>query len=285
MPSSIDLSRRKELGLLAELVTTIRKAWPNNEPLLVGAMARDILLAYSHGIRITRATEDIDFAFAVESWDDFNALRSDLLATKDFMSVEGVPHRLLYKGKWRTDLIPFGGIESAGRVIAWKPNNGTEMHVIGYREAASDAVSVDLEGASRVQVVSLPALVLLKLFAWKDRRATAPGKDAADIWLILKNYMDAGNRDRLYVAAPHHLAEQDYDEDLSGAWLLGTDVRKLLESGGDDFALKTTLALVGPEVDQDGATRLARDIKGVSPQLAFDLLTAFFSGLSGKRLP
>ena len=46
--SSIDLSERAELGQLAEVVGELRHAAPDYEPLLVGAMARDLLLSYAY---------------------------------------------------------------------------------------------------------------------------------------------------------------------------------------------------------------------------------------------
>ena len=49
-------------------------------------------------------------------------------------------------------------------------------------------------------------LVALKLVAWWSG-TTAPGKDAADLLLILKNYLDAGNQSRLYDEAPHLLTK------------------------------------------------------------------------------
>lgn len=43
--SSIDLSERGELGQLAEVVGALRQAASAYEPLLVGAMARDLILS------------------------------------------------------------------------------------------------------------------------------------------------------------------------------------------------------------------------------------------------
>ncbi len=45
----------------------------------------------------------------------------------------------------------------------------------------------------------MPALALLKIWAWTDRWYTAPGKDASDIWMFLRHYADAGNGDCRHV--------------------------------------------------------------------------------------
>lgn len=72
----MDLSDRKELVWLSELVRDVFAAFPTFRPLLVGAMARDLLLHYAHSVPIARATEDVDFAFAVAvaDWDEFESL-------------------------------------------------------------------------------------------------------------------------------------------------------------------------------------------------------------------
>ena len=72
----MDLAGRKELVWLAELVRDVRAAAPTFRPLLVGAMARDLLLHYAHSVPIARATEDVDLAFSVADWDEFEALTS-----------------------------------------------------------------------------------------------------------------------------------------------------------------------------------------------------------------
>jgi predicted nucleotidyltransferase len=63
--SSLDLTAKAELIFLAELIADLRAAAPPWEPLLVGAMARDLLLFHAHNIPVRRATADIDIAFTV----------------------------------------------------------------------------------------------------------------------------------------------------------------------------------------------------------------------------
>lgn len=65
--SSPDLSDQPGLLPLADLVAAMRAARPDVRPLLVGAMARDVLLSFAHGMRVARATQDMDFAFALDS--------------------------------------------------------------------------------------------------------------------------------------------------------------------------------------------------------------------------
>jgi hypothetical protein len=53
---SLDLADKQELTFLAELMADVRTAAPDGRFLLVGAMARDLLLYHAHGIRVARAT-------------------------------------------------------------------------------------------------------------------------------------------------------------------------------------------------------------------------------------
>jgi predicted nucleotidyltransferase len=46
---------------------------------VVGAVARIILLENIHGLNAGRATTDVDFAFAVNHWEQFHALKTLVL--------------------------------------------------------------------------------------------------------------------------------------------------------------------------------------------------------------
>jgi predicted nucleotidyltransferase len=51
---------------------------------LVGAVARIILLENIHGLQAGRGTTDLDFAFALDNWDQFRAIKDRLLASAKF---------------------------------------------------------------------------------------------------------------------------------------------------------------------------------------------------------
>jgi predicted nucleotidyltransferase len=111
--SSLDLADKQELNFLAELIADLRAVAPHADVLIVGAMARDLLLYHAHGIRAARATEDVDLALAVADWNDFERLRESLLTSDSFEPHPKVAHKLLYRRRMEVDLIPFGGVERA----------------------------------------------------------------------------------------------------------------------------------------------------------------------------
>lgn len=49
---------------------------------VAGAMARDLLLVNTFGLPSGRATRDIDFGVAVESWEQFQALKGALIENR-----------------------------------------------------------------------------------------------------------------------------------------------------------------------------------------------------------
>jgi predicted nucleotidyltransferase len=157
------------------------------------------------------------------------------------------------------------------------------MNVSGFAEALATAISVRLPGGVSVDVASLPAMALLKIWAWQDRKHSAPGRDAADLWEFLRHYADAGNQDRLYgPEGEAALASYEFDVEQAGAWLLGKDAREVLSHGPDPkTALDALDAILRPEIDADGALKLVAQMPGGNRDRQLSLLTAFRSGLVG----
>jgi len=198
---------------------------------VAGATARDLILVNVHGLRPGRATRDIDFGIAIESWEQFARLKERLAATGDFAPDRKALQRLIYTDQAAgfsipIDLIPFRGVASPGRTIAWPPRQDVVMNVAGFEEALASAISVEIEVGLTVRVASVPGLTLLKLIAWADRGRES-NKDAADLYTLLTTYADAGNTDRLYDEEMDLLEAVAYDMELAGAELLGRDVARI----------------------------------------------------------
>ena len=197
------------------------------EYFLAGATARDLILVNVHGLQPGRATRDIDFGIAVESWAQFELLKERLLATNEF-SASRAHQRLIYADSndglsTPVDLIPFRGVASADGIIAWPPSRDIVMNVAGFEEALASSVVIEIETGLTAHVASVAGLTLLKLAAWVDRGLES-NKDAADLYRLLTSYADAGNTDRLYEQELDLLEAVDFDMRLAGAELLGRDV-------------------------------------------------------------
>src|SRR5688572_9865164 len=110
-----------------------------------GAMARDILLHHVHGIETGRATADVDFAVAVENWEQFDNIKARLTETGRFEPAKRIAQRLHYRSGGNSkgyplDIVPFGGIENPAHSIAWPPDGNEVMSVVGYAEALANTV-------------------------------------------------------------------------------------------------------------------------------------------------
>jgi predicted nucleotidyltransferase len=90
--------------------------------MLVGAMARDLLLVHVFGMKVMRATRDLDFAIAVESWERFSVVKQRILEIEWFTASPKTEHRIFFQApnmEYPTpvDIIPFGGVANAENEI------------------------------------------------------------------------------------------------------------------------------------------------------------------------
>jgi predicted nucleotidyltransferase len=209
---------------------------------LAGATAREIMLRHVFGRPPGRRTLDVDLGIAVRDWDHFTRLKTGLIDQARFELHARMVQRLIYPSHPSVivDLIPFGGIEGADRTIAWPPDEDIIMRVTGFSDGLASAVPVRLEENLVIPVVSLPVLLVLKLFAWDDRRYEK--KDAPDIYTLLREYGDAGNEDRLYGEEVGLLEAEGYDVELAGARLLARDSARMVSTDTKERARKILLS-------------------------------------------
>ena len=114
---SIDADDLRILGHVEQACSQTGVEW-----MLVGALARDIHLIEIAGIVPSRATNDVDIAVAVESWESFTALKDLLISSRKFVTSNNA-QRLLgvddLDGR-QLDIVPFGeGIRDESSLIRW----------------------------------------------------------------------------------------------------------------------------------------------------------------------
>jgi predicted nucleotidyltransferase len=252
---------------------------------LVGARARIILLENIFGLNAGRATTDVDFAFALDNWEQFRAIKTFLVSTANFEESTDVAHQLLLElpgltHKFKVDLIPFGRIETSPNAIVWPPDMSVIMNVAGYRDALAAAVAVEVSPGINMAIASLPGIAILKLFAWADR-GQENQKDAIDLASLLRSYHEAGNQSRIYEedAAFAALEATGYDVELAGAWLLGKDA-SVMASAQTAGALKGLLT--GPKrgrliEDMARALRVREDALDYSHRLLEQFTDGFIA--------
>lgn len=226
--TSLDLSSK----LPAEQVNIIREVVRAAESqrlrlFIVGAQARDLLLQYVYDLPIHRATDDIDFGIIVESWDEFTKLRDNLIVDKKFQPHRIMRQRLVHESDLLIDLVPFGDLEEVSGQISWPPDFSIVMSTVGFREAYDHSIEVRITDGLILRVASLPGLALMKIVAWDDRRFE---RDAQDLGLIMRHYLDAGNQDRVYSEQGDcfDLLNEEFDYEKASAHILGRDIGRLV---------------------------------------------------------
>src|ERR1700674_2655280 len=160
----------------------------NTSYFLAGATAREIMLRHVFGRPPGRRTLDVDLGIAVRDWEHFKLLKTALVEEAGFQPHARMVQRITYPSKPSVvvDLIPVGGVETAERTIAWPPEEDIVMRVTGFSDGLESAVPVRLDQNLVIPVVSLPVLLVLKLFAWTDRKYEK--RDAPDVYTLLRQY-------------------------------------------------------------------------------------------------
>ena len=225
---SLDLSNK----LPVEQINIVREVVAAAESLglhlfIVGAKVRDFLLQYAYDSPVHRVTNDIDFAIVLENWGEFTKLQSNLIASKKFQSHPTMRQRLVHETGLFIDLVPFGDLEEVSGQISWPPDFSIVMSTVGIREAYDSSIEVRIADDLIVRVATLAGLALMKIVAWDDRRFE---RDAEDLGLITRPYLDAGNQDRIYSEQGDcvDLLNEEFDYDKASARILGRDVGRLL---------------------------------------------------------
>jgi len=197
---------------------------------IIGAAARDLILMNGHNIPTIRATLDIDLGVQVPSWDEYLKLKQALINTGEFAETEDF-QRMMFHSSLRIDLIPFGPIADKTSKIKWPPDQEIEMSILGFEESLRDSQTVRLRSNPKLEIkmVTLAGLAAMKIISWKDGYPERD-RDAIDLALIIRNYTDAGNFERIYNEALDLVDSEDFDYVSVGARLLGRDIAVVLST-------------------------------------------------------
>ncbi len=243
---------------------------------IVGALARDLLLEYVHGIRAPQATRDVDVAVAVQDWARYEQLIDALKNTYRFEPTNW-PYRLRSAEGLYVDVIPFGLVEGPGRTISWPPHEFV-MTMLGFEEAYQARVRIVFDEDLAVTVASPAGLGLLKLIAWDDRKDRT-SRDAEDLCFLMRTYYEAFSN----VIFEQHfdlLEEEDFDVDYTSARAFGRAVGAIAASS--EAVAATVIALLRRETTDPDRSALV-DHMGASCipvyQRRFESLRSFLQGV------
>lgn len=246
MTISLDVTNRLPEGLVEVYGRIQRVAIALDIPLLIiGATARDIILVHGYNAAIERGTRDVDFGLEVPSWEHYQKMR-DALIESGFTAHPKKTHQLSTTDSdglsWEIDLIPFGGVSDAHGQITWPPEHAFQMSVLGFDEAYKHAwdVLLNKEPALRVKVASPAGILLLKLIAWTERGREYQGKDAIDIYYVIKHYSKIPDVfEALYER--DYMELQDYDDMKASAMMLADEVAAMAHGDTLNYIRQTLL--------------------------------------------
>ncbi len=254
------------------------------EYLVVGAMARDLVLVHGYGSTIERGTRDVDFGINVASWEDFNALKDRLLEVGYHPDPKKI-YKLTYEDgeglPWEIDILPFGDIADKDANISWPPNQEFVMNMLGFAETAEYALQVQISTDPDIVIpVASPAGVcILKLVAWLDREQELKKKDAADFGYLIQSYTKIPEIfDAVYDEG--YMEAREWDEIKAGAMKLGRDAGTIALPATKAFLGK---ALFGKTVSKE---QFARDMQGQNKRdlaQCMELLDVFSEAFLGDR--
>lgn len=249
---------------------------------IIGATARDIIL-HGHGIATTRATVDVDLGVMVSNWEEYQKLKGGLIKTGVFIETHEY-HRLIFNSVTPIDMIPFGPISESNDSISWPPDNEPTLSIIGFKEVYDNSQFATLRSKPmlKVRIAGLAGLAILKLISW-DERYPERRKDAQDLLLMMREYLDAGNVDR---SMNEELGQTDEDFDFyhASARLLGQDMASICNPD----TLRVVRNIIMKETDESGSIHLLSDMMGSGQLLGIDLdrilalLTELRTGLLGR---
>lgn len=249
--------------------------------LVVGAMARDLVLVHGFGARLERGTRDIDFAVQVRDWKTFEKLSEGLIA-RGFKRDARKVHRFNLerdgKLKWEIDLLPYGPLADGSGNIKWPPDEAIKMTVLGFEEAYRDSLVVQMgddDASFPMRVASPAGMSLLKLISWCERDPLIRTKDAKDLNYLMKSYCKIPSVfDRMY--DEDYMEKEDYDQDRASARILGRDAGKIAEQEVLDF-LDTNLFSKSEQLDS-----LLREMSPNTEELNYEgsELNVFIEALS-----
>ncbi|ODG97440.1 hypothetical protein A4S05_13570 [Nostoc sp. KVJ20] len=211
-----------EKQVLSDLVNIFSAL--NMPMIVVGAGAR--LLIFDQQFGEGRGTKDWDIAISIDSWKDYQQIREALI-NGDSPCFEDTrnPHNFIHiKTSIEVDIVPFGEIGEPDQKIVWS-ETGNSMNVLGFTEAMLSAKHITIDDFE-IQVIDIPAFIVLKIFAWGDR-GERTNKDLEDIDFILSKYEDD---DRVYNELAEKLADGVIELLDANIYLLGQDIYKILQS-------------------------------------------------------
>ncbi len=235
---------------------------------VIGATARDIVIKQLTGNESRRKTRDLDIAIAIDRWDLFDEISSELSLYDGFKKSSRAKQRFIYQEVYELDVVPFGDVAKDDKNIYWPPEELIAMSIKGFSEALKDAMTIRIDDEFDIKVASLSGLFLLKINAWSDR-SMKTSKDADDMVYIIDSYFDA-YYDCYSTLEPYNkvYSMDDFDMFVTGAIWLAIDLSKII---GEELLLDY-LSILTSELDKNEESKLLEQMNSSTSAISYDTI-------------
>lgn len=240
---------------------------------LVGALARDIMLQM-HNTKSSRSTLDLDIAIAISNWDEYNEIEKGISLLPNFHKDVKQKQRFIYRSQFEIDIVPYGEIMQGDEKIFWPPDEQFAMTVLGFEETEENVQSITIDENLTIEVASLLGILLLKIFAWKDRHLRG-NKDADDIIFILHNYLNIHLEDAIQFYEKIY-EDKNFTELSAGGKLAGIHMNGMLQ-GHENTRLKA-IEILREELDKMESSLMLQQMQATN-KLGFDDIVLCISNL------
>lgn len=219
----------------------------------VGALARNIW--YVENDLSPRGTKDVDFGVYIPDSNTYSELKSKLIKDYQYVQASENAFCLISPDGIPVDFLPFGEIENQGKVII-DGKGLTTIKLDGFKEVYRKGIkTVDIE-TQKINVCTIPSVVLLKLIAFDDRPEHR-SKDPLDISSIIMEFPNIES-DLLWEEYSH-LYDQDISHEEIGTMVLGSEVGKLIRQNKQLLERVLQIIQDGIELKSSLATRMIID--------------------------
>ena len=233
---------------------------------VIGATARDIILSGIHKQVSARKTNDLDIAFAIPDWSKFQDISESLCKIEGFEKSKMEGQRFFYKTHYQLDIVPFGEIAKADKMIYWPPEENQAMSVSGFTDVVKHALEISVDDNFVIHVATLPGIFILKLNAWSNRNIET-NRDADDMAFIISTYLEI-NEQRV-VDENYDLYEDDnFTTFNAGAALLGRDMKVILQPNAE--ILDEFVGILRTEVDLMEDSKLINQMMETHASLKYE---------------
>jgi len=159
-----------------------------------------------------RPTRDVDVSVEVDSWEEYNKMKAELIDL-GFIQKKDQPDHRFFIQDIMVDVLPYGKSIIENGFIRWS-DTGHRMNVLGFDKLFRYAKPELITKGLTIPVIPLSLLVFSKITAHMDRHLT---KDLLDILYVLEHYEEVTVSERRFDVTGEH--DLSYEE--RGAYIRG----------------------------------------------------------------